>query len=112
MVYTTKILLLIINQFFGNDCNFWAHVKCNNISNFEYVELQNETDEVPWFCLQCTKIMSPFGRLDNDELSNLNHFDIPTFLDSMPSFEIASRLSNLPNLDDNDIGEHLPSKVN
>ena len=30
----------------------------------------------------------------------------------MPSFEITSGLSNLPNLDDYDIDEHLPSQVN
>ena len=62
---------------FCNNCNFWVHVKCNNISNSEYVELQNEADDVPWFCLQCTKIMFPFGQLDNDELLNLYDFDFP-----------------------------------
>ena len=96
---------------FCNNCNFWVHVKCNNISNSEYVELQNEADDVPWFCLQCTKIMFPFGQLDDDELLNLYDFDFPSFLDSMPSFEKTSGLSNLPNLDDYDIDEHLPSKV-
>ena len=59
-----------------------------------------------------TKIMFPFGQLDNDELSILYDFDFPSFLDSMPSFEITSGLSNLPNLDDHDIDEHLPSRVN
>ena len=97
---------------FCNNCNLWVHIKCNNISNSEYLEFQNEADDVLWFCLQCTKIMFPFGQLDNDELLNLYDFDLPSFLDSMPSFEITSGLSNLPNLDDYDIDEHLPSQVN
>ena len=97
---------------FCNNCNLWVHIKCNNISNSEYEELQNEADDVPWFCLKCTKIMFPFGQLDNDELSNLYDFDFPSFVDSMPSFEITSSLTNMPNLSDCDIDEHLPSNVN
>ena len=56
--------------------------------------------------------MFPFGSVDNEELSNLNNFDFPSFVDSAPSFEITSGLINLPNLDDYDIDEHLPSNVN
>ena len=53
-----------------------------------------------------------FGQLDNNELSNIHDFDFPSFHDSIPSFEITSGLSNLPNLDDYDIDEDLPSNVN
>ena len=67
---------------------------------------------MPWFCLNCTIIIFPFGQLDNDELSNLHDFDFPSFVDSTPSFEITSRLTNLPNLGDYNIDEHLPSNVN
>ena len=97
---------------FCNNCNLWVHIKCNNISNSEYEELQNEADDVPWFCLKCTLIMFPFGQLDNDELSNLYDFDFPSFVDSMPSFQITSSLTNMPNLSDYDIDEYLPSNVN
>ena len=97
---------------FCNHCNLWVHIRCNNISNSEYEELQKEPDDVPWFCLKCTAVMFPFGSLDNEELSNLYEFDFPSFLDSMPSFEITSGLTNLPNLEDYDIDEHLPSNVN
>ena len=97
---------------FCNSCNLWVHIKCNNISNSQYLDFQNEADDVLWFCLQCTKIMFPFGQLDNEELLNLYDFDLPSVLDSMPSFEITSSLLNLPNLDDYDIDEHLPSRVN
>ena len=97
---------------FCNNCKLWVHIRCNNTSNSEYNELQKEADDVPWFCLNCTIIILPFGQLDNDELSNLHDFDFPSFVDSMPSFEITSSLTNLPNLGDYDIDEHLPSNVN
>ena len=97
---------------FCNNCKLWVHIRCNNISNSEYNELQKEADDVPLFCLNCTIIIFPFGQLDNDELSNLHDFDFASFVDSMPSFEITSSLTNLPNLGDYDIDENLPSNVN
>ena len=95
-----------------SNCNLWIHIKCNDISNSEYKILQNEPDDVPWFCLKCTKIMFPFGSLEDYELSNLNNSDFPSFVDTAVSFEITSGLTNLPNLEDYDIDEHLPSNVN
>ena len=97
---------------FCNNCNCWVHIKCNNISLTEYKVLQEEPDDVPWFCLKCTMVMFPFGQLENEELSNLYDFDFPSFVDSVPSFEITSSLTNLPNLSDYDIDEHLPSNIN
>ena len=91
---------------FCSNCNLWVHIKCNNISVSEYRGLQNESDNVPWFCIKCTKLVFPFGSLDTEELSNLYDFDVPSFVDSALSFEIASGLTNLPNLDDYDIDEH------
>ena len=97
---------------FCDHCNFWVHIRCNNISVKEYKELQKKLENVPWVCLKCTEIISPFGSVDNEELSNLNNFDFPSFVDSAPSFEITSGLINLPILDDYDIDEHLPSNIN
>ena len=79
-------------------CNHWVHIHCYNVTVKEYKELQKEPENVPCFCLKCTAIMFPFGSLDNVELSNLNEFDFPSFIDSAPSFEITSYLTNLPNL--------------
>ena len=56
-------------------------MKCNNISNSEYIELRKEADDVPWFFSHCTKIMFPFGQLDNAELFNFYNFDFPSFFD-------------------------------
>ena len=96
---------------FCNHCNFWIHIKCNNISNTEYRDLQKEADDIPWFCLKCTEVMFPFGQLENEELSNLYEFDLPSFINSVPSFEITSNLVDLPNLSDYDIDEHLPQNI-
>ena len=56
--------------------------------------------------------MFPFGLLDNNELANLYDSNFPSWVDTIPSFEITSDLVNLPNLDDYDIDEHIPSNVN
>ena len=96
-----------------NKCNFWRHIKCNNISVTEYEALSTEPDDVPWFCINCTityhESIFPFGSIENETLLNL--FDKPSVVDSLPSFEITSRLINLPNLQDYDIDEHLPSNI-
>ena len=42
---------------------------------------------------------------------DLFDFDKPSAVDSLPSFEITSQLTNLPNLQDYDIDEHLPSNI-
>ena len=61
---------------FCNNCEFWVHIKCNNISISEYLKLENEGADVPWFCLKCTPVMFPFGSFNNEELSKLYHCDL------------------------------------
>ena len=96
---------------FCDNCNFYVHMKCNDISAAEYKELENEPDDVPWFCKNCTMDMFPFGLLTNEEFLGLRDFDLPSFIDSAPSFEITSNLTNLPNLSDYDIDEHMPQNI-
>ena len=55
--------------------------------------------------------MFPFGSLANDEFLGLRDFDLPSFIDSAPSFEITSTLMDLPNLSYYDIDEHMPQKI-
>ena len=62
-------------------------------------------------CLKCTKIIFPFGQLENVYEFEYE-FDLPSFLDSIPFFKITFDLINLRNLADYDIDEHLPSNVN
>ena len=96
---------------FCDNCNFYVHMKCNDISAAEYKELENEPDDVPWFCKNCTMDMFPFGLLTNEEFLGLRDFDLPSFIDSAPSFEITSNLTKLPNLSDYDIDEHMPQNI-
>ncbi len=56
-------------------------MKCNDVPVSEYELLEKEPDYVPWFCLNCTKFMFPFGLLENEELSNLYDFDLPSWVD-------------------------------
>ncbi len=48
---------------FCENCNFFVHMKCNDMSAAEYKQLENEPDDVPWFCKECTMDMFPFGSL-------------------------------------------------
>ena len=73
--------------------------------------LENETDDVPWFCGKCTEDMFPFGSLENEELSGLSDYDLPSLIDLAPSFEISFSLTDLPNLSDYDIDEHMPQSI-
>ena len=96
---------------FCNNCNFYVHIKCNDISASEYKELENESDDVSWFCNKCTSDMFPFGSLANDKVLGLHDFHLPSFIDSAPSFEVTSYLVDLPNLSDYDIDEHMPQNI-
>ena len=53
----------------------------------------------------------PFGTIENGTLLRLFEFDKPSVVDSVLSFEITSHLTNLPNLQEYDIDEHLPSNI-
>ena len=91
-----------------NNCNFFVHIKCNNITASEYLKLEKEPDDVPWFCKLCIKEMFPFGSLANKDLLGLYDFDLPSLADAALSFEVTSNLMNLPNLSDYDIDEQMP----
>ena len=55
--------------------------------------------------------MFPFASLANEEVLGLHDFDLPSFIDSAPAFEITSNLMDLPNLSDYDIDEHMPQNI-
>ena len=111
MVFATKIYIPTTWHFVCNNCNFYVHIKCNDISASEYKELENESDDVSWFCNKCTSDMFPFGSLANDKFLGPHDFYLPSFIDSAPSFEVASYLVDLPNLSDYDIDEHMPQNI-
>ena len=87
---------------FCNRCNFYIHLKCNDILPSEYKNLENEPDNAAWFCKICTMDMFPSGHLRDDEFLVL----LPS-----PSFELTSGLLDLPNLSDYDINKHMPQSI-
>ena len=91
-------------------------MKGNDISASEYEALCNKHDDVPWFCLNCTidfhENIFPFGSIENETLSTLFGYDKPSVVDSLPSFEITSHLTTLPDLQDYDIDEHVSYNSN
>ena len=54
----------------------------------------------------------PFGLLSNFDLLDLYEIDLPSLLKTLPTFETQSKLTNLPNMNDFDIDENLPSSIN
>ena len=54
----------------------------------------------------------PFGYLPIIELNELYGVDLPSQLELLPSYEIKSKLSKLPNLDDYDIDENYIQAIN
>ena len=75
-----------------------------------------EDDDVPWYCIPCLEIENqnifPFGILSKTELCDLMGVDLPSQLDLLPSFEIASKLTNLSNLNSCDLDENFVQTIN
>ena len=70
-----------------------------------------EDNSVEWHCLPCLIMMHaaifPFGYESNTELYELLSIELPSHLDSLPAFEIRSKLTDLPNLNSFDLDENL-----
>ena len=71
---------------------------------------------IPWYCIPCLVFKSaemfPFCLLSKTELCELLEVELPSQIESLPSFEIVSKLSNLPNLNSFDIDENLIQTIN
>ena len=65
--------------------------------------------------MQCTikqrAEIFPFGVLTKEELLHLYGIDVPSFLQNLPSFEMKSKLSNIPNLSDVVIENNIVSTI-
>ena len=94
-----------------NNCDLWVHKKCEGLSDDEFQKLVEEDDEVPWFCLVCQIKLNaeifPFGVLSKFELLDLYGIDLPSHLQTLPSFETRSKLENLPHMNDFDIDDNI-----
>ena len=100
---------------FCDQCNKWIHIKCNNTSDSEYKALVEEPIEKRWICLHCVilnnSLIFPFTLEYDTVFLGLNDIAMPSTTDSLPSFEILSRLTNLPNLSDYDTDENLNHNI-
>ena len=87
--------------------NGFNFIKCNKSTKSEYAALIEENEDIPWYCVKCTisegAEMFPFPSLDNNEMSDLHHIDRISLLDLLPSYELQSKLSGMPNLSNADI---------
>ena len=99
-----------------NNCDHWSHAVCNGISKSEYEILAGEDESVPWYCLPCTikdrSAIFPFGYESNIELFNLYDIDLPSLLEMLPSYDLVSKLSNMPNLNKSDLDENFIHTIN
>ena len=97
-------------------CHQWIHfIKCNKLTKSEYAALIDESEDIPWYCVKCTTSkraeMFPFLSLDNNEMIDLHHIDRISFLDLLPSYELRSKLSGMPNLSDADIENNFVYRI-
>ena len=101
---------------FCNSCSSWVHRKCNGTTKIEYENLILESDDLPFHCMLCIMKQNsefiPFFFLDKSELFELNGIDLPSQLSFLESYELKSKLTNMPNLHDFDMDENLIHKVN
>ena len=102
---------------FCDQCNNWVHIECNEISITEYKDLQKEPHDIKWVCLYCSilnnSVTFPFTLVSDSAFLDETDFEISSsFNVTHPSFEIASKLTNLPNLSDYDIDENINTNLN
>ncbi len=94
-----------------DQCNKWIHIECNDISISEYKILQNEPVNKQLICLSCSIINNssifPFTLVTDSVFQETYDLSLTSNYQSNPSFEIASRLTNFPNLSDYDIDENI-----
>ena len=69
-------------------CEFWIHIKCNNLNDLDYRYLQ-KCDE-SWYCIECCSSSFPFNSLS----SNKNFLTCCTSTDSDSNFIQLKELEN------------------
>ena len=75
----------------------------------------NEIDEQKWYCIKCTIKENaenlPFGLETNFELTNINKSNSMQIYDILPSFEIQSEVSKIPNHSTFDVDENIEQSI-
>ena len=97
-------------------CLRWIHRKCNGTSLKEYEYLTEEDDDIPWQCILCDidemAFKFPFSHLSKIELNDLYGLDFPFQLQLLPNYELRSKLSHIPTLDNFDLDENYVQSIN
>ena len=76
-------------------CQFWIHMKCNNLNHIDYKYLQGSSD--PWFCISCCNEIFPFGILTNKIfLSKISNCNPTTIKISDANHSSSSSLASKP----------------
>ena len=82
-------------------CQFWIHMKCDNLNHIDYKYLQGSSDS--WFCISCCNDIFPFGILTNKnflstisncnpstiKISDANHISSSSSLALKPSANLS-----------------------
>ena len=92
------------------NCLNWIHYKCNGLTVSDICFLQSNNDR--WYCKICITSMFPFSAVDDSELCSLMNCTKPSHLEFLPSFDILSKISGIPHLDNSDIENNIPNPIN
>ena len=96
-------------------CSEWVHIKCNGVSINEYEKLVEEEESITWQCILCDiedmASKFPFCYLSKTELVDLYGLDFPSQSQLLPTYELRSKLSKIPSLDNFDVDENYIQSV-
>ena len=84
-------------------CRRLFHRKCGDGNS--------STLDAQWFCKYCIEDTFPFSSMNNFEFQHLFLSNIPSSIELLPSFDVLSKLSSIPNLNNYD-NNVLPNPVN
>ena len=74
-------------------CQTWVHIKCNNLSKKNYIDLKR--DQLPWYCKICLQKEISFTHLNNDDFKEINHIlDNATKSSRMPP-SLLQKMNNI-----------------
>ena len=54
-------------------CDFWVHIRCNNLDNLAYELLK--CDGTPWYCISCIRDAVPFSVLTDEQFFMYHYSD-------------------------------------
>ena len=74
-------------------CQFWIHMKCNNLNHIDYKYLQGSS--VAWFCISFCDEIFPFRILTNKNFLSMMSNCNPTTIKNTDANHISSSISSI-----------------